>query len=122
MWKGQAAILIEVVDTPDPILVGEQTTYTIRVTNQGTADDRNIKIVANFAKQIDPVSAAGATAGTVSGKNVTFAPVATLAPKQSVQWTITAKGASTGDHRLKVEMTSELLTSAVTEEESTHVY
>jgi len=122
LWKGQAAILIEVVDNPDPILVGESTTYSIRVTNQGTADDTNIKIVASFGKEIDPVSAAGQTAGTVAGKTVTFAPAATLGPKQAIQWTISAKGASAGDHRLKVALTSTLLGNAVTEEESTHVY
>lgn len=122
LWKGQAAILIEVVDNPDPILVGESTTYTIRVTNQGTADDTNVKIVANFGKEIDPTSAAGETAGSVSGKTVSFAPVARLAPKQVVQWTISAKGVSTGDHRMKTELTSDVLTSPVTEEESTHVY
>ncbi len=122
MWKGVPAILIEVVDDPDPISVGDSTTYTIRVTNQGTADDNNIKIVARFDKEIDPTSASGVTAGTISGKTVSFAPVARLAPKQAVSWTISAKGAATGDHRLKVELTSDMLGSAVTEEESTHVY
>jgi uncharacterized repeat protein (TIGR01451 family) len=122
VWKGVPAILIEVVDDPDPIQVGETTTYTIRVTNQGTAPDNNIKIAAKFAKEIDPTAAAGSTAGKVEGKTVTFAPVATLAPKQVVTWTITAKGAATGDHRLKVDLTSDVLSTPVVEEESTHVY
>lgn len=121
-WRGQAALLIEVVDDPDPISIGETTRYTIRVTNQGTADDTNIRIVARFGAEIDPTAASGATAGTVAGKNVTFAPVARLAPKQSVTWTITAKGLSAGDHRLKVDLTSDLLKTPVVEEESTHVY
>lgn len=122
LWKGQAAILIELVDDPDPIQVGESTTYTIRVTNQGTADDTNVKIAAQFAKEIDPTSASGSTTGTVQGKKVSFGTVARLAPKQVVTWTITAKGVSSGDHRLKVELTSDILTTPVTEEESTHVY
>ncbi len=121
-WRGQAAILIEVVDEPDPISVGESTKYTIRVTNQGTADDANIKIVANFGKEIDPTSASGSTAGTVNGKVVNFGTVARLAPKQTVSWTINAKAVATGDHRLKVELTSDVLKSPVTEEESTNVY
>lgn len=121
-WKGQAALLIEVVDNPDPIMIGETTTYTIRVTNQGTAPDSNVKISATFAKEIDPASAAGHTPGTVAAKTVTFAPVASLAAKQVVTWTITAKGAAIGDHRLKVMMNSDLLGTPVTVEESTHVY
>lgn len=122
VWKGVPAVLIEVVDDPDPISVGDVTTYTVRVTNQGTADDKNVKLVAKFGKEIDPVSGSGSTAVTVNGKTVEFAPVAALAPKQVVTWTVKAKGAVTGDHRLKVEMTSDMLTSPVTEEESTHVY
>ena len=34
LWIGVAAVLLEVVDDPDPIQADEQNTYTIRVTNQ----------------------------------------------------------------------------------------
>lgn len=122
LWRGQAAILIEVIDNPDPILIGENTTFTVRVTNQGTADDTNIKLVAKFGNEVNPVSGAGSTAVTVDGRTVNFGIVSTLPPKQAVQWTVTAKGAAAGDHRLKVDLTSDLLRNAVTEEESTHVY
>lgn len=120
LWKGVAAILLETKDDPDPLQVGESTTYTIRVTNQGTADDTNVKVVAKFAKEIDPASAS--TGGTISGKTVSFAPIARLAPKQSVTYTISAKAVSVGDHRLNVDLTSDILAEPVTHEESTHVY
>ncbi|MFO1511368.1 MAG: hypothetical protein U1F83_00390 [Verrucomicrobiota bacterium] len=38
-------MLLEAVDDPDPIQVGENTTYTIKATNQGFADIHNVKIV-----------------------------------------------------------------------------
>jgi uncharacterized repeat protein (TIGR01451 family) len=119
LWKGVAAILLQTQDDPDPIQVGETTTYTIHVTNQGTADDTNVKVVATFDKEVDPVSAAG---GNVSGKTVTFATIPKLAPKQVVTYTITGKGVAAGDHRLKVDLTSDILSEPVTHEESTHVY
>ena len=122
LWRGYPALLIEVVDDPDPLQVGQTTTYTIRVTNQGTADDTNIKIVGRFPAELDPASAAGTTPGTVSGKTVTFGAFPRLAPKQSISWTVNARAASTGDGRVKVELTSDLLKRAVTEEESTQVY
>ncbi|MCC7517660.1 MAG: DUF11 domain-containing protein [Verrucomicrobiae bacterium] len=122
LWKGMAALLLQLSDDPDPIGVGETTTYNIRVTNQGTAESSNIKIVAKFDKEIDPVSASGATEASVSGKVVTFGTVARLAPKQAVSWTITGKGVQPGDHRVKVEMTSDILSAPVVQEESTHVY
>jgi len=122
LWKGYPAILIEVVDTDDPLQIGEETTYLIRVTNQGSADDNNIQIVAQFPKEVTPLSAAGDTAGTVAGDKVTFEPYKTLAPKQAITWQIRAKGSVVGDGRIKVHLTSAVLKSPVLEEESTHVY
>lgn len=119
LWKGIAAVLLEVVDDPDPIQVGENTTYTIKVTNQGFADIHNAKIVATFGEQITPVSSAQ---GSVSGKSVNFPVVAKIAAKQTVTYTITVKGASVGDSRNKIVLTSDELKSPVDEEESTTVY
>ena len=119
LWKGIAAVLLEVVDDPDPIQVGESTTYTIRVLNQGFADIHNVKIVANFGGQVTPVSTAQ---GSISGKTATFPIVATLGAKQTVNYTITVKGATAGDSRNKIILTCEELKTPVEEEESTTVY
>jgi len=89
------------------------------VTNQGFADIHNVKIVASYDTQITPVSTAQ---GTVSGKNVNFPVVASLAAKQVVTYTITVKGASAGDSRNKFILTCAELTSSVEETESTTVY
>ena len=119
LWKGIAAVLLEVVDDPDPIQVGESTTYTIRVLNQGFADIHNVKIAATFGDQVMPVSSAQ---GSVSGKSVNFPVVAKIAAKQTVTYTITVKGASVGDSRNKISLTADELKTPVAEEESTTVY
>lgn len=119
LWKGIPAVALEVVDDPDPIQVGESTTYTIKVTNQGFANVQNVKIAATFSDAVQPVSTAQ---GTVNGKNVSFPIVATLGAKQSVTYTITVKGASVGDSRNKITLTATQLQSPVEETESTTVY
>jgi uncharacterized repeat protein (TIGR01451 family) len=121
-WKGHPAILLELIDTVDPLLPGEGTTYVIKVTNQGTADDLNVKIVAAFPSQISPVSASGSTEATVDGKTVTVAPYGVLKPGQVIEWRIKAKAETAGDSRLIIKMFSDFLKTPVTEEESTHVY
>lgn len=119
LWKGIAAVLLEVVDDPDPVQVGETTTYTIKVTNQGFADIHNVKVVYTSDEETTPVSSAQ---GSVSGKTVNFAAVASLAPKQVITYTITVKGAAVGDSRNKVALTCDELKTPVEEEESTTVY
>lgn len=119
LWKGIAAVLLEVADEPDPIQVGESTTYTIKVTNQGFADIHNVKIVANYAAEVAPTSSAQ---GTVSGQTVNFSTVAVLKAKQSINYTVTVKGAKPGDSRNKIVLTADELKTPVDEEESTTVY
>jgi len=128
-WEGIPAMLMEVVDDPDPVKIGDETLYTIDITNQGTKADTNITIQAVFPPETDPLSATGPDAsiqGTVSGKEVNFTPVPVLEPKQKIRYTIKAKGVAEGDGRLKVYLRSAFLSERgkppVTEEESTNVY
>ena len=117
---GVSALLLEKADNPDPIQVGENTTYTVKVTNQGTADDTNIKMVVEFPAEIDPVSASNG--GVVSGKKVTFPSYPRLAPKAAFEYTITAKGAKVGDARVNFIRTSDGIPAPTSAEESTRVY
>jgi len=119
---GVPAILLEVVDDPDALEVGGQVTYTIEVTNQGSAPGTNIKIVAGLEDFLQFVSAGGATAGTSDGKTVTFAPLPSLAPKAKTSWKVVVKGVKAGDTRFKVTMTSDQMTRPVEETESTNFY
>jgi uncharacterized repeat protein (TIGR01451 family) len=121
-WTGHPALLIEVVDTCDPLLEGECTCYRIRIVNQGTATDHNVQVIARFPAELSPESACGATAGSVDGKTVTFAPYDELCPRQCIEYLIKAKAMQAGDGRLKVELHSDTLAEPVIEEESTHVY
>jgi len=119
VWKGIAAVALEVVDNPDPIQVGENTLYTIRVVNQGFADIHNVKLVASFDDKTAPISS---DKGTINGRTVTMSVVQTVASKQVLTGTITVKGVKAGDSRNKVVLTCEELGSAVEETESTTVY
>lgn len=119
--QGVNAILVEVVDDPDPIQVGEETTYTIKVTNQGGGLDlEEVAVKAIFPDEVDPGAASGG--GTVSGKTVTWPTVPKLAVKQTITYTVKGKGVRQADARLKVDVTTRLRTTPITELESTTVY
>ncbi len=121
--SGIPAILVETVDDPDPIVIGDATTYTISVTNQGSATDTNVKVVCTLPEGLEFVSAGGATPGVASGKSITFSPVASLAPKARVTFTVRAKSIkATGDSRFKTSVTSDYAKNAIEEIESTNLY
>lgn len=121
--KGIPAVLLEVIDLEDPDEIGTTETYVITVTNQGSADDTNIRIVAEVQPEAEFVSATGATPGQAAGRTVTFAPLPMLAPKAKAEWRVTVKGTQAGDTRFKVTMTTDNLEGKPVEEtESTRFY
>jgi uncharacterized repeat protein (TIGR01451 family) len=120
--RGIPAILLECVDSPDPIEVGGTVVYTITVTNQGSAVDTNIVVECTLPEQEEYVSAEGPTAATPSGKTIRFAPLASLAPKAAAVYKLSVRGTAVGDVRFGVQMKSDQIDSPVRETESTHIY
>lgn len=120
--KGVPAVLLEVVDIEDPIEVGQNETYEITVTNQGSAQDTNIVITVTLPAEQDYVSSTGPTTGTAQGKVIKFAPLASLAPRAKATWKVVVKGTAAGDVRFRVSMDTDQTDAPVEETESTHIY
>jgi len=123
MLTGIPGLLIEVIDTEDPVRIGEETTYEIKVTNQGSKAANAIQIKAMLDPNVEFVSATGETSHRAAdGEQIVFEPVRALNAGGSATWHVTVRGASTADSRFMVEMTSTELEEPVNEEESTHIY
>ena len=120
--SGVPAILVQTSDGPDPVRVGDQTTYTVEITNQGTASGTNIKLVATLEDPMDFISATGTTKETVDGKTVIFAPIGDLKPKTKAVFKITVKANKSGDVRFKATITSDQLTRPVEQTEATNFF
>ena len=120
--SGIPAVLLEVVDREDPIEVGETVTYEIAVTNQGSAEDTNIIVVAEMDPEMQYVSDAGPTKGNVNGRRIEFAPLPQLGVGEKKIWLLTVKAAAAGDVRIRVTMDTDQLTRPVMETEATNFY
>jgi uncharacterized repeat protein (TIGR01451 family) len=120
--EGVPAILLEVTDTPDPVRVGTETTYTIEITNQGTAPGTMIKLVATLEEPMTLLSATGETKESVQGQVLTFAPIGSLPPKAKATYKIKVKAAKSADVRFKASMTSDQLGRPVEETEATNFF
>lgn len=120
--EGLAALMFEVVDTQDPIEVGGETVYEIRVTNQGSKSAVNVQVVARMPAGIRAISAVGETGHTIGAERVEFAPLARLDPKSAVTYRIGVQGLQAGDQRVHVQITTDEIQQPITKEESTRVY
>ncbi len=120
--KGIAAILLECVDLSDPIEVGANVTYEITVTNQGSSVGTNIVINCTLPDEQEFVSAVSQVKETVTGKDISFAPLPTLAPQGKAVYKVTVKCIKAGDVRFTVSLKSDQMDTPSGETESTHIY
>ena len=122
MVEGIAAILLEVVDVSDPIEVGENETYIITVTNQGSAPGTNIVVKCVLEDSMSYVSSSGETNGRSSDGMVVFDVLRSLAPKAKATWRVVVRAVKAGDVRFTVVMKSDELGRDVQETEATNFY
>jgi uncharacterized repeat protein (TIGR01451 family) len=120
--EGVAAILFQVLDVQDPIEVNGETTYEIRVVNQGSKAATDVRLEAEFQPQMRPLSAEGPVQYEIRGTTVFFETLGRLAPKADTTYRVKARGLQPGDLRMKVRIATNEITTPVVKEESTRVY
>ncbi len=119
---GLPSLFFEVADTADPIEVSKETTYEIRLVNEGSKYATEIVLLAELPPGLKPVDANGPERSRVNGQQITFQPLARLAPGSDVYYKIRVQGVSAGHQLIRVQVQSREMQVAVTEEEDTLVY
>jgi len=120
--EGVAALSFQLLDANDPIEVGEETTYEVRVVNQGSKAATNVVLAAVLPEGLRPAAAEGPARHSVQGQRVIFEALPRLAPKADTTFRIRAQGARPGDQRIRVQLSADELQTPVVKEESTRVY
>ena len=120
--NGLPSLFFEVADTADPIEVNKETTYEIRLVNEGSKEATEIVLLAELPPGLKPVEANGPERSQVNGQHITFQPLARLAPGSDVYYKIRVQGVSAGHQLIRVKVKSHEMQVAVTEEEDTLVY
>ncbi len=122
MVEGLAAINFQLSDVNGPIEVNGQTTYEVKVTNQGSKAASNLRLVALLPREMKPISADGPVRYRVEGQRVVFEPLKQLAPKADTSFTIKAQALKPGDLRVQVQLATDEIREPITKEESTRVF
>jgi uncharacterized repeat protein (TIGR01451 family) len=120
--EGLAAALFQVSSTADPIAVGGETTYEIRVANQGSKASSNVRLTVDLPRELKPLAAEGPTQFDIGPNRVAFDILPQLAPKAEVMYRVRVKGMKAGDLRASFHLISDDMQTPVTKEESTRVY
>jgi uncharacterized repeat protein (TIGR01451 family) len=115
-------IFFDVDDLVDPIEVGAETAYMVKVGNQGTQLASNVQLQVDFPNGMLPSNVESNLPSQINGQRVQFSPINNLKPGEQLTITIRAKGQVAGDHRVVVTLQADGRQSAVAKEEITRVY
>jgi uncharacterized repeat protein (TIGR01451 family) len=119
---GIPAILLDTADLEDPIEVGQEVIYEIKVTNQGSAPGTNLKVVCALPNSEEFVSGSGPTQVQAQNRTVTMEKLPVLAPKELAIWRVTVKALKPDDARFKVFISSDQFQPPIQKDEATQLY
>jgi len=120
--EGVSAILFQVLDVADPVEVGAETSYEIRVVNQGSKTATHVELMVTLPPELKPLAADGPTQGRIQGNKIFFEPLGALAPRADTTFRVRVRGERPGDLRTEVQLKTAEMEQPVTKEESTRVY
>ena len=122
--EGVAAVRFDVAVLENPIEVGKEATYEIRITNQGTGPCTNVQIAAALSEgtEFAGVGPNPPTAAKAQGLGLVFDPIPSLGVKGEAIYRVRVKGNVAGDLRFRVQLSCDQLKTPVIKEESTRFY
>jgi hypothetical protein len=122
--EGLPGLLMELVDIDDPVEVGKDDSYEIRVANTGTKTETNLQLTCTIPERMEFRGAKAPPGCTVKlqGRDVVFSALPRLAPRADVIYRVTVHCAAPGDLRFQARVRADGLEQPVLREESTRVY
>ncbi len=110
-------LMVELDKVNDPVLVGEQTAYTVRLLNFANQPYAGVVVAITLPDEVLVVDARGQTAADRKGQRVVFAPIATLATNLQPTFTVYGKALKASDARIRVEVSATELANPILFEE-----
>jgi uncharacterized repeat protein (TIGR01451 family) len=122
--EGLPGLLMELVDLEDPVEVGKDDSYEIRVANTGTKTETGLQVTCTIPVKMEFRAAKGPAGTTVhvEGRDVVFSALPKLAPRADVIYRVNVRCLAPGDLRFQARVRADGLEQPVLREESTRVY
>jgi uncharacterized repeat protein (TIGR01451 family) len=122
--EGLPGLQMELVDLEDPVEMGKEMSYEVRLTNTGTKTETNIQLTCTMPEKMELRGArcsAGATF-QAQGRDVVFAVIPKLAPRADIIFRVNVRSLVAGDIRFQARVRADGLETPVLREESTRVF
>ncbi len=119
---GIASLTMALSDIDDPVEIGAETAYEIRVKNEGSKAATGVSIACELPAAMELKSIKAPVEFVAEGRQILFKSLEQVAPGSEVVYRIHVKGIQEGNHRMRVRMTAASLQEPVVREEATKVY
>ena len=90
----------------DPLRVGEETTYEVRVYNQGPGSTAQVQVRFEVPANLLPVQGDGPSLGRIKGQTVAFDPVEKMPPKVDAMYKLRVRAVAPGSGRFRATTTA----------------
>lgn len=119
---GTASLTMTLVDLDDPVEIGAETAYEIRVKNEGSKAATGVTIACELPPEMELKNFKAPVNAIVEGRQILFKSLEQVAPGSEAVYRVHVKGVQEGNHRMRVRMTAASLQEPVVREEATKVY
>jgi uncharacterized membrane protein len=120
--EGIASLTMELVDIDDPVEIGAETAYEIRVKNEGSKAATGVSIACELPPEMELKTVKSPVDAIVEGRQILFKSLDQVPAGSEVVYRVHVKGVQEGNHRMRVRMTAASLQEPVVREEATKVY
>ena len=112
-----------IADLRDPIAVGNEVTYDVRVINNGSAADQQVVVTVTAPPEMTPVLAGsgGPKAPTIEGQTMKFAALPEIRPGETIRYQVRMRGNRAGTARVRVQLQTRGISRPISAEETTAI-
>lgn len=120
--EGQSELAFSIEDDNDPIETDEQTTYIVKLTNNGTRIDQDVSLLVELPPGAKVLQVNAPVAYNVTREGIVFEPIPQVKAKDQQSFRFSLQLTQDGTQVVRAQVKSKLRPLAIVKEESTQVY
>ena len=120
--EGASSLAVDIVDLDDPVEVGTEAVYEVRVKNEGSAAAKNVGLSCELDSGMNFVSAKGPSDHIAEKGIVIFRTIPEVGPGQTLTYRVHVSSSKAANARFRARISSESVAEPLTTEELTKFY